>query len=49
MRSLLTTSNPKTQKGVKLGYLTTILHLAPSKSSGVMNTCPDASPECIRF
>ena len=44
--SLLTLSNPKVQKGTKLGYLTAILHLAPHKLSGV-NVCPKASPECI--
>jgi hypothetical protein len=45
---LLTTSNPKTQKGVKRGYLTAILHLAPSKLSGV-DVCKHATPQCIRF
>lgn len=45
---LLTTSNPKTQKGVKLGYLTAIQHFAPSKLSGV-NVCDHATPQCIRF
>ena len=45
---LLTTSNPKIQKGVKRGYFTTIQHFAPSKLSGT-NVCPDATPECIRF
>ena len=45
---LLTTSNPKIQKGVKRGYFTTIQHFAPSKLSGV-NVCLDATPECIRF
>jgi len=45
---LLTTSNPKIQKGTKRGYFTTIQHFAPSKLSGV-NVCPDATPECIRF
>lgn len=46
--SLLTTSNPKTQKGVKKGYLTAIQHFAPSTLSG-KNVCVDASPQCIRF
>jgi hypothetical protein len=46
---LLTTSNPKTQKGVKYGWLSAIMHLAPSTSAGHGNMCPDASPECIRF
>ena len=45
---LLTTSNPKIQKGTKRGYFTTIQHFAPSKLSGV-NVCLDATPECIRF
>lgn len=49
MTSLLTTSNPKTQKGVKYGWLSAIMHLAPSTSAGHGNMCPDASPECIRF
>jgi hypothetical protein len=48
MPNLLTTSNPKTQKGVKLGYLTAIQHFAPSKLSGV-NVCNHATPQCIRF
>jgi len=47
--SLLTTSNPKTQKGVKYGWLSAIMHLSPSTSAGMGNMCPDASPECIRF
>ncbi len=49
MTSLLTTSNPKTQKGVKYGWLSAIMHLAPSTSAGLGNMCPDASPQCIRF
>lgn len=48
MRSLLTTSNPKIQKGTERGYFTTIQHFSPSKSSGD-DVCPDATPECIRF
>jgi hypothetical protein len=32
----------KTPKGEKLGYKTAILYLAPSDTSGVMNTCPKA-------
>lgn len=48
MVQLLTTSNPKTQKGIKRGYLTTIQHFAPSKLSGT-NVCTDATPECIRY
>ena len=44
--NLLTFSNPKIQKGTRLGYLTAILHFAPHKLAGV-NVCPKASPECI--
>ena len=43
---LLSTSNLKTQKGVKHGYLTYILHLAPADLSGVINTCPKATLGC---
>ena len=43
---LLSTSNLKTQKGVKLGYATYILHLSPSDVSGVINTCPKATLGC---
>ncbi len=42
---LLTTSNPKTDKSEKYGYLTAILHLAPARLSG-RNVCPKASPGC---
>ena len=43
---LLTTGNPKTQKGSKLGYLTYILHLAPADTAGCGNVCPKATPGC---
>lgn len=43
---LLTKGNPKTIKGQKKGYLTWILHLAPSTLSG-KNVCPKATPGCI--
>lgn len=43
---LLSTSNIKTQKGVKLGYATYVLHLAPADLSGVINTCPKATLGC---
>ena len=43
--TLLTTGNPKIEKGAKLGYLTHILHLAPSRLSG-FNTCPMATAGC---
>lgn len=42
---LLTTSNQKIQKGQSKGYLTFILHLAPTKLSGY-NTCPMATLGC---
>jgi hypothetical protein len=46
MFKLLSTANPKIQKGTKLGYLSFILHLAPSDLSG-KNTCPKATKGCI--
>jgi hypothetical protein len=46
MFKLLSTANPKIQKGTKQGYLSFILHLAPSDLSG-KNTCPKATPGCI--
>lgn len=46
--SLLTTSNPKTQKGAQFGYLTAIQHFAPSKLSGT-NVCNFATPQCIKY
>jgi hypothetical protein len=39
-------SNPKTAKGHYLPYEAAILHLSPADRSGVMNTCPYASPGC---
>lgn len=42
---LLTTGNPKIAKGLKLGYLTNILHLAPARMSGY-NVCPMATAGC---
>ena len=46
MFKLLSTANPKIQKGTKEGYLSFILHLAPSDLSG-KNTCPKATKGCI--
>jgi hypothetical protein len=46
MLKLLSTANAKTQKGVKEGYLTYVLHLAPADLSGAGNTCPKASAGC---
>lgn len=43
--NLLSTANPKTQKGAKLGYLTFILHLAPADLSG-HETCAKRTPGC---
>jgi hypothetical protein len=45
-KSLLTTSNPKTLKGLKQGYATAIMHLAPSTLSG-RNVCSHATAGCI--
>lgn len=45
MFNLLSTANPKIQKGTKLGYLSFILHLAPADLSG-KNTCPKATAGC---
>jgi hypothetical protein len=46
MFKLLSTANPKIQKGTRMGYLSFILHLAPSDLSG-KNTCPKATKGCI--
>jgi len=43
---LLSTGNPKTLKGEAQGYMTYILHLAPSDLSG-HNVCPKATAGCI--
>ena len=42
---LLSTANPKIQKGAKLGYLSFILHLAPADLSG-KETCPKRTTGC---
>ncbi len=42
---LLSTGNPKVLKGLKQGYNTYILHLAPYNVSG-FQTCPKATPGC---
>lgn len=46
MFKLLSTANPKIQKGAKLGYLSFILHLSPSDVAGAGNTCPKATAGC---
>jgi hypothetical protein len=43
---LAVNTDVKTKKGVKYGYLTGILYLAPHKESGVANLCPDATEGC---
>jgi hypothetical protein len=45
MFKLLSTANPKIQKGTKLGYLSFILHLAPADVSGY-ETCPKRTAGC---
>lgn len=45
MLSLFTVNNPKCEKGAVVGFLTFILHLAPSWLSG-FNTCAMASVGC---
>jgi hypothetical protein len=45
MFKLLSTANPKIQKGTKLGYLSFILHLAPADLSGY-ETCPKRTAGC---
>jgi hypothetical protein len=47
MFKLLSTANPKIQKGTKEGYLSFILHLSPSDVAGVGNVCPKATKGCI--
>ncbi len=42
---LLSTANPKIQKGAKLGYLSFILHLAPADLSG-REVCPKRTKGC---
>jgi hypothetical protein len=45
MFKLLSTANPKIQKGTKQGYLSFILHLAPADLSG-HETCPKRTVGC---
>ena len=45
MFKLLSTANPKIQKGTQLGYLSFILHLAPADLSG-RETCPKRTVGC---
>ena len=45
MFKLLSTANPKIQKGTERGYLSFILHLAPADLSG-RETCPKRTAGC---
>lgn len=45
MSSLLTTGNPKIEKGIAFGYFPAVLHLAPSDLSG-FNVCLRATAGC---
>src|SRR5438128_11630762 len=46
MRLLSVSSDAKTVKGEKRGYLTGILYLAPADTAGVGNLCPHSTPGC---
>jgi hypothetical protein len=46
MSLLSVNADAKTIKGVKRGYLTGVMYLAPARLSG-KNVCPDATPGCI--
>lgn len=43
---LLTVENAKTSKGVKQGYLTGILYLAPHRIASTETLCPHSTPGC---
>ncbi len=43
MRQLLGTTSYKTEKGEAFGYLTGILYLSPSDTSGLGDVCPWAA------
>lgn len=45
-KPLLTAKNAKTDKSVKFGYLTTILHLSPADMISKKTLCPFASEGC---
>jgi len=47
MFKLLSTANPKIQKGTKLGYLSFILHLSPADLSG-REVCPKRTAGCTQ-
>lgn len=49
VQSMLSVSSDwKTTKGEKFGYLTGILYLAPHKLGGHGNVCPNATPACVK-
>lgn len=45
-KPLLTRGNPKTDKSIKKGYLTAILHLSPADMVSKKTLCPFASAGC---
>lgn len=45
-KPLLTKGNPKTDKSIKYGYLTAILHLSPADMVAKKTLCPFASDGC---
>ncbi len=45
-KPLLTLGNPKTDKSIKFGYLTAILHLSPANLVAKKTLCPFASEGC---
>ncbi len=45
--TLLSGTNPKTDKSVKFGYLTAVMHFAPARLSGY-EVCPGRSAGCTR-
>lgn len=46
---LLTDSSQKAEKAAQFGWYNVMFYGSPAKSSGVLNTCPNASPICIRY
>jgi len=46
LKLLSVNQDAKTIKGAKLGFLTGVQYLAPSKESGVADVCPDATNGC---
>lgn len=46
---LLTDSSQKAEKAAQYGWYNPMFYGSPAKSSGVLNTCPNASPVCIKY